>query len=152
MKIICRNKKAFFNYSIEEQYQAGIVLSGDEVKSLRSGSASLTEAYALVRAGELFLINFHVQEYSKAYFKSHGDTTTRRNRKLLMKKKEISKLAGLVSRKGLTLIPLQIYFNDRGLVKVDIATAKHKKTINKKQEIKERDISRQAAREIKERL
>ncbi len=152
MKIICKNKKAFFDYLIEDQYQAGIVLSGDEVKSLRSGSASLSQAYALIRGGELFLINFHIQEYSKAYFKSQGDSLTRRNRKLLMKKREISKLAGLVSRKGLTLIPLQIYFNDRGLVKVDIATAKHKQTINKKQEIKERDISRQAAREIKERF
>ncbi len=150
MKLICKNKKAFFDYLIVDQHQAGIVLTGDEVKSLRAGCASLTEAYAVVRNGELFLINFHIQEYTKAYFKAKVDT--RQTRKLLMKKHEISKLAGLVSRKGLTLIPLQIYFNDRGLVKVDIATAKHKKAINKKQEIKERDISREALRELKDRF
>lgn len=150
MKIICKNKKAFFDYIIQDKYQAGIVLSGDEVKSLRNGSASLTEAYALVRDGEMFLINFYIPEYQAAYFKAKSDQT-RKKRKLLMRSKEISKLAGLVSRKGYTLVPLQAYFNNRGLVKVDIATAKHKNTVNKKQEKKERDLSRQTARELKER-
>ncbi len=148
MKIVCRNKRATFDYVIGDKYQAGVVLSGDEVKSLRNGNASLNDSYALIRDGEAFLINFYIPEYSSAFIRSKSDQT-RRKRKLLLSKREISKIAGAISRKGLTLIPLQVYFNDRGLVKIDLATAKHKKKINKKQEKKERDLDRQAARDIK---
>ncbi len=149
MKIVCKNKKAIFNYIVIEKFQAGIVLSGDEVKSLRTASASLDQAYAHIRNGEVFLINFFISEYSKAYTKQTD--TTRRSRKLLMRRREIEKLAGTITRKGLTLIPLQAYFNDRGLLKIDLATAKHKQTIDKKQEKKERDLDRQTMSELKSR-
>jgi SsrA-binding protein len=149
MKLVCKNKKALFNYVIEDKYQAGIVLSGDEVKALRNASASLEQAYAHIRNGELFLINFFIAEYSKAFMKKSDQT--RRSRKLLMKRREIAKLTGLISRKGLTLVPLQAYFNDRGLLKIDLATAKHKKMIDKKQEKKERDLERQVLTELKQR-
>lgn len=150
MKTICKNKKAFFDYQIHEKYQAGIVLNGDEVKSLRTGGASLCDSYALVREGEIFLINFYIPEYKAAFLKSKTDQT-RAKRKLLMSKSQISKLAGLVSRKGYTLVPLQAYFNEKGLVKIDIACATHKKKINKKQEKKEKDLDRQTSRELKDR-
>jgi SsrA-binding protein len=149
MKIVCKNKKAFFNYIIQDKYQAGIVLSGDEVKSLRSANSSIEQAYAHIKNGQAILINFFINEYDKAYFKSGKSETTRRNRTLLLHRREIAKIAGQISRKGLTLIPLQAYFNDKGLLKIDLATAKHKNTINKKQEIKERDLKRQTIAELK---
>lgn len=147
MKIVCKNKKALFNYLIIDKYQAGIVLSGDEVKALRGATASLEQAYAYIRNGEVFLMNFFISQYSKAFMKKTD--TTRRTRKLLMRRREIEKLAGTITRKGLTLIPLQAYFNDRGLLKIDLATAKHKQTINKKQEQKERDLDRETRMNMK---
>ncbi|MCK4265117.1 SsrA-binding protein SmpB [Candidatus Babeliales bacterium] len=149
MKDIATNKKGYFDYSILEEIEVGIVLTGDEVKSIRSGHVSLKESYATVRGGEIFLINCNISPYSHAYEKK--DDAARRSRKLLLSKKEINKLIGAVSRKGLTLIPLKMYINSRGYIKIKLGIGKHKKAEGKKQIIKERDIKREMEREIKSR-
>lgn len=149
MKIIANNKRAFFDYQILDTYEAGIVLSGDEVKSIRKNSANLSDAFAVPQGGEMVLLNCYIAPYANAYVKQD---TTRRSRKLLLKKKEITKLLGDVSRKGLTIVPLKMYFSERGFVKVEIGIAKHKNLVNKKQAIKERDIDREASRAIKNRI
>ena len=146
MKIVARNKKAFFNYEILETYEAGIVLSGDEVKSVRAGKISLNEAFATMREGELFLINCHIAPYLHAYSKAE---TSRRSRKLLLHKGEINKLIGAISRKGLTIVPLKMYITGRGLIKIELGVARHKKAPSKKREQRERDIKRQTDREMK---
>lgn len=148
MKVVAHNKKALFDYIIHDKLEAGIVLSGDEVKSLRGGKGSLAGSFATFHDGELYLINCHITPYEKAFLKANEDQATRR-RKLLLHKKQLSKLIGEVSRKGVTLIPLKIYFNDKGLAKVEIGVATHKKAANKKQELKERDINRETKRELK---
>lgn len=149
MKIIATNKRAFFDYQILDTYEAGIALTGDEVKSLRKNSANLSDAFAVPQGGEMVLLNCYIAPYANAYNKL--DAGTRRTRKLLLKKKEILKLIGDVSRKGLTIVPLKIYFSDRGFVKVEIGIAKHKNLFNKKQAIKERDLDRETSRAIKNR-
>ena len=146
MKIITKNKHAYHDYEILDTYEAGIVLTGDEVKSIRRGHASINDAFATVQQNELILINCNISAYSHAYVK--GDFS-RRSRKLLLHKKEINKLIGEISRKGLTLIPLKMYFNNKGFIKVEIGVAKHKKKIDKKRDIKERDLTREASREIR---
>ncbi len=146
MKIITVNKKAYHNYEIFEKYEAGIVLTGNEVKSLRQGNVSLVDAFATVHNGEITLINCSIAPYSHAYEKVDK---SRRTRKLLLHKKEINKLIGDISRKGLTLIPLRMYFGGKGLVKVELGLAKHKKAVSKKRELRERDIKRQTEREMK---
>jgi SsrA-binding protein len=146
MKIITKNKKAHFNYHILETLEAGIVLTGDEIKSIRQGTVSLDESFATIKDGEVFLLNCFIAPYSHAYKK--GDTS-RQTRKLLLKKREINKLIGEVSRKGITLIPTIMYFGIRGHVKVEIGLAKHKNDRSKKQEIKERDLEREARKEIR---
>ena len=148
MKIIATNKRAFFDYEILDTIEAGVVLSGDEVKSIRAKNISLADAFATIYQGEVTLLNCHIAPYSHAYTKADQ---SRRTRKLLLHKKEINRLIGDVSRKGLTLIPLKIYFNERGLIKIEIGIAKHKKLIDKKKSLKERDIKRETAREIKQR-
>lgn len=147
MKVITQNKKAFFEYEILDHIEAGIVLTGDEVKSLRAGHANLTGSFAVIHDGELTLINCHISPYSHAYSKS--EDTSRRTRKLLIHKKELNKLVGDIARKGITLVPLKLYFNDKGKVKVDLGVAKHKKAHERKEVIKERDIARQTRRELK---
>lgn len=149
MKEIARNKKAFFDYEILDTFEAGIVLTGDEVKAARNNQVSLIDAFAVVHEGELNLLNCSISAYSHAYSKK--DDTSRRSRKLLVKRREIDSLIGDISRKGLTLIPLKMYFNERGFIKVEIGLAKHKKAHDKKQSIKERDIKRETARELKKR-
>ena len=149
MKIISTNKKAYHDYDILETLEAGIVLSGDEVKSIRAGHVTLKEAYATIHDSEIMLINCNITPYSHAYGKKPG--AERRTRKLLLHKKEITKLIGAVSKKGLTLIPLKIYVNNRGLIKLEIGIAKHKKAAGKKRELKERDIKREMEREVKSR-
>jgi SsrA-binding protein len=146
MKLIAKNKRAFHEYDIDETYEAGIVLTGDEVKSIRKGGLSLGDSYAVVKKGEIYLLNCHIASYSHAFSK---EDDSRRSRKLLLKKREISKLIGDVSRKGATLVPLKIYFNPRGFIKLEIATAKHKKAAGKKQALKEKDIRRETEREMK---
>jgi SsrA-binding protein len=149
MKVIATNKKAFHDYEIKEKFEAGIVLTGDEVKSLRQGNVSLVDSFATVYRGEINLINLYIAPYSHAYFKSDQ---SRRTRKLLLHRREINKLIGDISKKGLTLVPLRIYFNNKGYVKVELGLAKHKKVAGKKRELKERDIKREAEREMKGRL
>ena len=149
MKIITSNKKAYFNYEIKSKFEAGIVLTGDEVKSIRNNNVSLVDAFATIHEGEINLINCYVAPYSHAYSKSDQ---SKRTRKLLLKKREINKLIGEVSQKGLTLIPLKIYLNNRGYIKIELGLAKHKKAYDKKKQLKERDLKREASREIKHRI
>lgn len=151
MKVLSENRKAFFDYEILDRLEAGIVLRGDEVKAIRAGQVSLVGAFAAIHGGQLFLINANISPYSHAYQRGvhQKDDERTRSRKLLVHKKELNRLIGDISRKGITVIPLKLYLNDRGLVKVDLGIAKHKKAVNKKETIKERDIKRQAAREIR---
>ena len=147
MKVITQNKKALFDYEILDRIEAGIVLSGDEVKSIRAGKVSLTGAFATVHDGELYLINCNISAYTQAYnIRDSADTT--RRRKLLLKRKELNRLVGDISRKGITILPLKIYLNDRNYVKVELGIGKHRKSENKKQLLKERDIKRETAREL----
>lgn len=148
MKIVAQNKKAFYDYNIHETIEAGIVLTGDEVKSLRAGTASLVSSFATLHDGELYLINCHITPYDKAYKKGSQEDATQR-RKLLLHRREISRLVGEISRKGVTVVALKIYFNERGLAKVSLGIATHKKAEGKKQALKERDIERQTRRELR---
>ena len=142
------NKKARFNFEILEKIEAGIALTGSEVKSLRTGKASLEEAFAVIRAGEMFLRSFNISPYPMAGYAQHHPT---RERKLLLKKREIRKLANKVVQRGLTLVPLRVYFNDRGLVKVEIALARGKTHRDKRSDIKEREQKREVARAMRRR-
>lgn len=147
MKIITQNKKAFHDYEVLEKIEAGIVLTGDEVKSLRAGHASLIGSFATVHNNELNVLNLNITPYSHAYTKS--DEYARRTRKLLLHRREIDKIIGEISRKGITVVPLKLYFNSKGLVKVELGLAKHKKAAARKEEIKERDIARETRRELR---
>ena len=147
MTLIAQNKKAFFDYDIHEKFEAGIVLTGDEVKSLREGKASLIGAFATVHGGELYLINCRISPYSRAFMKDDSEAT--RRRKLLLHKREMMKLIGDMSKKGITLLPLRLYFNERNLVKVEIGVGKHKKAADKKEATRERDIKRETGRALK---
>lgn len=147
MKVITQNKKAFHEYSILDRIEAGIVLKGDEVKSIRAGHVSLVGAYATFHQGELNLINCNISPYKQAYDKREDVST--RSRKLLLHKQELNKLVGQIAQKGITVVPLKIYINERGLIKVELGIAKHKKMAEKKKALKERDIKRETARELK---
>ena len=147
MKIVSVNKKALFDYEIQETLEAGIVLCGDEVKSIRQGKISLIGTFATVHDGELYLINCNITPYTHAYNKS--DELARRRRKLLLHKRQIMKLIGDMSRKGVTLIPLKLYFTAKSKVKVQIGLGKHKKVSQKKEILRERDIKRETARDLK---
>ncbi len=149
MKLITKNKKAYFDYEILETMEVGIVLTGDEVKSIRNKQISLAESFATLHQGEVNLINCHIAPYSHAYFKKD---VSRRTRKLLLKRKEINKLIGDISRKGLTLVPLKVYINNRGYIKLELGLAKHKKSRDKKKELRERDIKRETDRELRKRF
>ena len=149
MKVITVNRKVSQEYSVQESIEAGIVLTGDEIKSIRGGHVSLNDSFAVVHDSEIQLINCHIAPYSHAYSKVDR---SRRTRNLLLHRKEINRLIGDVSRKGMTLVPLKLYFNDRGYVKVELGIAKHKKAVDRKKELKERDIKRETERAIKGRL
>ena len=142
LKIISLNRKAKFNYFFKEFYEAGISLKGSEVKSLRSGKVNISESYAYDHNGELFLVNSHIPSYKES---SYNDHEPNRNRKLLLNKKEISKLIGRINREGFTLIPTKLYFK-KGKAKVEIAVAKGKKQYDKRQTKKKRDWNREKAR------
>lgn len=146
MKVIAQNKKAFHDYNILDRLEVGIVLTGDEVKSVRAGQVNLTGSFAHPRNGELFLVNFHITPYGHAYIKEDQATRTR---KLLLHRRELSRLVGDISKKGVTLIPLKLYLNDKGLVKVEIGIGKHKKAHETKEQLRERDIARETRRELK---
>lgn len=148
MKTIARNKKAFFDYEVLESVEAGIVLSGDEVKSLREGKASLVGAFGTIHQGEIYMINCNITPYSRAYTK-HTDEYATRRRKLLLHKKQINRIIGIISQKGATLVPLNLYFNEKNKAKVELGICKHKKAASKKSEIKERDIKRETTRELR---
>ena len=139
---IARNKRARFDYHLLETFEAGIVLGGTEVKSLRSGKASIADAYGIVRDGEVFLLNAHIQPYESRGYANHEPT---RSRKLLLHRKEIRRLIGAVERQGLTLIPLELYFK-KGVAKVALALAKGKKMHDKRETEKQRDAEREMAR------
>jgi SsrA-binding protein len=141
-KVIASNRRAFHDYHIDERFEAGIVLAGTEVKSLRGGKAQLADAYATAENGEVFLYNFHISPYDPASRFNHDPT---RKRKLLLHKREIRKLAGLVQRKGLTLIPLQVHFSN-GRAKVVIGVARGKKEYDKRRTIAEKDAAREIRR------
>ena len=145
-KIIAENRKARFNYFIEDEYEAGLVLVGTEVKSLRQGRANLTDSYASIKNGEVYIYNLHIGPYAFAYYNNHEPM---RPRKLLLHKHEIKRLYAKVNEKGHSLIPLRLYFKD-GKVKIIIAIAKGKRKYDKRESIKRRDEKRDLDRERKQ--
>tara|TARA_B100001179_G_C18322443_1_gene288652 strand:+ start:79 stop:549 length:471 start_codon:yes stop_codon:yes gene_type:complete len=142
LKIICNNRKAKFNYFLHEFFEAGIVLQGSEVKSLRDGKANISESYAIDNHGEIFLVNSHIPSYKESSYNNHDP---KRNRKLLLNKKEINKLIGRVNREGFTLIPTKFYFR-KGKAKIEVAVAKGKRQYDKRQVKKKRDWNREKSR------
>ena len=146
-KIVAENRKAKFNYYIEDVYEAGLMLTGTEVKSLRQGEGNIAESYAEVKDGEVWLINSNIPEFSHGNRFNH---TPKRPRKLLLSGREIEKMFGAVERKGMTLVPLSVYFNSRGRAKVELALAKGKQTHDKRATIKDRDWQRDKARLMRE--
>ena len=142
-KIVADNRKARFNYEIGEVFEAGIALTGTEVKSLRQGKATIAESYADARGGELWLVNANIPEYLQGGRFNH---TPKRPRKLLLHKRQINVLIGAIQREGRTVVPLQVYFNPRGRAKIEIALVTGKQAHDKRQSIKDRDWQRQRAR------
>ena len=142
LKIISNNRKARFNYFFSEFFEAGIVLKASEVKSLRAGKANISESYAFDVRGEIFLINSHIPSYKES---SYNDHDPKRNRKLLLNKREINKLMGKINREGYTLIPTKLYFKN-GKAKIELAVAKGKREYDKRQTKKKRDWNREKAR------
>lgn len=148
MDVVCQNRKAYHDYHIEETIEAGIVLLGTEVKSLRAGQANLKDSYVLVKDNEVFLLNCHISPYS------HGNITNHeplRTRKLLLHRKEIERLRWKVAQKGYTLIPLKVYFKG-SMAKVEVGFAKGKQVFEKRDKIKEREAKREIARAIRNRV
>ncbi len=146
MKNITVNKKALHEYEIIEKFEAGMVLRGSEVKSIREGKVNLKDAYVLIRDREAFLNNSHIAAYSNASYNNHEPE---RERKLLLNRKEIAKVHKKIKERGFSLIALRMYFNPKGIVKLEIALAKGKRRWEKKQKIKERDIKKDVDRELK---
>jgi len=145
-KVVATNRKAFHDYHIEDRFEAGILLRGTEVKSLRDGLVNLRDSYASVNNGEVFLHNCHINPYSHGNIMNHEPLRTR---KLLLHQKEITQLIGKTQQKGLTLIPLRIYFNPRGHAKIELALAKGKKQYDRRETIKEREAGREVERAMK---
>lgn len=141
-----KNRQAHFNYEIIVTFETGIVLKGTEIKSIRNGSANLKDSYAIIKNNEIFLLNMHISQYEQGNIFNHEETRTR---KLLMHKKEIVKLNNYLTTEGLTLIPLKLYFK-KNKAKILLGLAKGKKTYDKRQTIKERDIAREMQKEQKE--
>ena len=146
-RTIAENRKARYNYFIEDTMEAGIVLTGTEVKALRQGRANIAESYASPEGDELWLINAHIPEYKAGNRHNHEPT---RRRKLLLKRKEIERLAGARNKQGMTLVPLKLYFNDRGLAKLSVGLAKGKKLHDKRATEKDRNWNRQKQRLMRE--
>ena len=142
-KTVAQNRQARFDYSIEDTFEAGIILVGTEVKSLRRGQVSITEAYASDQGGELWLLNAHIAPYDAGKTFGHEP---KRPRKLLVHRREMSKMIGAIRREGMTLVPLAIYFNRRGFAKVSLGLAKGKRKADQREAIKERDWQRQKSR------
>jgi SsrA-binding protein len=143
VKVVAENRRARFDYAIEEKFEAGIALTGTEVKSLRFGEGSIAESYAEVKGEEVWLINATIPEFSHGNRFNHEP---KRPRKLLLKQREIAKMFGAVSRQGMTLVPLSIYFNSHGRAKVELALAKGRKAHDKREHIKQQDWKREQGR------
>jgi len=148
VKTVAENRRARFDYHIDEVFEAGIALSGTEVKSLRSGEGSIAESYAEVRGGEAWLVNANIPEFSHGNRFNHEP---KRPRKLLLHARELNRLFGAVERKGMTMVPLSVYFNSRGRAKVELALAKGKQAHDKRASVKERDWKRDKARIMRDR-
>lgn len=148
IKVAAENRKARFNYAIEDTFEAGIALTGTEVKSIRNGKSTIAESYADPKNGEIWLINCNIPEYLQANQFNHEP---KRPRKLLLHRKQINKLMGAVERQGMTLVPLKMYFNERGRVKLQLALAKGKQLHDKRDADKKRDWSREKGRILRAR-
>ena len=147
VKQIAYNKSASFEYFIEQRYEAGIVLEGAEVKSLRAGNCNLKDSFCFIRGGEVMLKNMHIPVYDKSGAFNSKDS--KRDRKLLLHKQEIDKIVGKINAKGMTLVPISLYFKDN-LIKVEVALCRGKQNYDKKQTIKKRDIERDTKRQLKD--
>ena len=147
IKVVAENRKARFNYAIEDTVEAGIALTGTEVKSARSGKSTIAESYADSKNGEIWLINANIPEYLQANRFNHEP---KRPRKLLLHQRQINKLIGAVEREGMTLVPLKLYFNDKGRAKVELALAKGKKLHDKRETEKKRDWDREKGRLLRQ--
>lgn len=147
IQVVATNRKARHDYDVLETHEAGLALTGTEVKSLRAGRVNLRDSFARIEKGEVYLYNAHISPYSHGNRWNHDPT---RRRKLLLKKGEIRRLIGKVQQQGLTLVPLRVYFNSRGYAKVELALAKGKKTWDKRRDIAKRDAEREAAKAVKE--
>ncbi|MFH1715349.1 MAG: SsrA-binding protein SmpB [Elusimicrobiota bacterium] len=145
MKIIASNKKAFHDYFVLEQFEAGIILEGHEVKSVRQTKVNLKDSYVKFRGTEAYVVNMHISEYSHAAIPETYDPT--RSRKLLMHKKELTRLMGKIKEKGLSVVPLEMYFNQKGIAKLKIGLVKGKKLYDKREVKKKRDIEREMERQ-----
>ncbi|GAB4234641.1 MAG: SsrA-binding protein SmpB [Methyloligellaceae bacterium] len=146
-KVVAENRKARRNYEIENTLEAGLMLVGTEVKSLRNGTANIAESYASDENGELYLYNAYIPEYAQASRNNHDP---RRPRKLLLHRREINRAIGAIQREGMTLVPLRLYFNDRGIAKLELALARGKKLHDKRETERRRDWERQKARLMRE--
>ncbi len=142
-KVVADNRRAYFEYFVEEKFEAGIALQGTEVKALRTGEGSIAESYATVEGDEVYLINANIPLYKNSGYVTHDP---RRKRRLLLKRREINKLTGAIQRQGLTLVPLSVYFNSSGKAKVELALAKGKKAHDKRETVKQRDWNREKQR------
>jgi len=149
LKVVAENRRARFNYEIGDTYEAGIALTGSEVKSLRSGKATIAESYADTKGGELWLVNANIPEYLQAGpFNNHPP---KRPRRLLLHQREIDRLASAVEREGMTIVPLKLYFNERGRAKIEIALARGKKLHDKRETLKKRSWEREKGRLLRAR-
>ena len=146
--MVAQNRRARFDYHVEDKFEAGLALQGTEVKALRAGEATIAESYAEIRDGEVWLVNANIPEYSHGNRLNHQP---RRPRKLLLKTREINKLFGAVEKKGMTLVPLSVYFNKTGRAKVELALAKGKQAHDKRASVKDRDWKRDKARLMRDR-
>lgn len=147
MKKICDNRKARFNYTILDKYEAGLVLTGSEVKSIRAGAINISDGFCRIKKNEIYIVNINISPYKTGGYSNHDPL---RERKLLLNRREINKLIGKITEKGLTVIPLQLYFNDKNIIKIEIAVAKGKKLYDKREDIKRREANVQVARFKKE--
>ncbi len=147
-KIVANNKKARHDYFIDDVYEAGIVLTGTEIKSVRAGKASIKESYAKIQGGELVIIGMNISPYEQG---NRFNAEPLRTRKLLLHKREIRKLLGLTTQKGLTLVPLRMYINENGLAKIEIAVARGKKNYDKREDVAKRDAGRKMEQALKKR-
>ncbi len=148
VKVVAENRRARYDYFLEDKFEAGIELKGTEVKALRTGQSSIAESYALVEDEEVYLINSSIPPYGNSGYSAHEP---RRRRRLLMRAREIAKLHGAITRQGLTLIPLSLYFNSKGRAKIELALARGKKVHDKRETIKERDWKREQGRIMRNR-